>query len=198
MRFLALGDSYSVGEAVDSSERWPERVAVMLRTRGLDLGVPQIIAQTGWTTDDLAAGIAAAAPAAPYDIVSLLIGVNNQYRGRSAEDYRAGFRSLLAHAIALAGARARRVIVVSIPDWGVTPFAEGRDRSGITAAIDRFNAIGREEADAAGARFADITPASRERSEGWVARDGLHPSGAQYERWAGVLLPVFSAAMREE
>ena len=161
-RFLALGDSYTIGEAVDPAERWPERVAAMLRARGSEIADPEIIALTGWTTDELAAGIAAAAPRGPYDVVSLLIGVNNQYRGRRAEEYRAEFRSLLAAAIAFAGGRARRVVVLSIPDWGVTPLAEGRDRAAIGAEIDRFNAIGREEAERGGARFVDITPASRE------------------------------------
>jgi lysophospholipase L1-like esterase len=194
-RFLALGDSYTIGEAVDPAERWPERVAAMLRARGASIADPEIIARTGWTTDELAAGIAAAAPRGPYDMVSLLIGVNDQYRGRSAEEYRDGFRSLLAAAIVFAGARARRVVVLSIPDWGVTPFAEGRDRAAIGAEIDRFNAIGREEAEREGARFVDITPASRESREDWVASDGLHPSGRQYLRWAELAIDSVAAAI---
>jgi lysophospholipase L1-like esterase len=194
-RFLALGDSYTIGEAVKPAERWPERAVALLRARGAAIADPEIIARTGWTTDELAAGIAAAAPSGPYEVVSLLIGVNNQYRGRSAEDYRDGFRSLLATAIAFAGARAQRVVVLSIPDWGVTPFAEGRDRAAIGTEIDRFNSVARDEAAREGARFVDITPASREPQEDWVASDGLHPSGRQYQRWAELAAdPVAAAA----
>jgi len=196
-RFLALGDSYTIGEGVDPADRWPERAAAMLRARGTSIGDPEVIARTGWTTDELAAGIAAAAPRGPYDLVSLLIGVNNQYRGRDAAEYGVQFRSLLAQAVAFAGGEARRVVVVSIPDWGVTPFAEGRDRAAIGAEIDRFNAIGREEAARGRARFVDITPASREMRADWVASDGLHPSGPQYQRWAELVIDTAAAALSD-
>lgn len=194
-RFLALGDSYTIGEGVDPAERWPERVVALLRARGTNVGDPEIIARTGWTTDELAAGIAAAAPRGPYDLVSLLIGVNNQFRGRDAAEYRAQFRALLAQSVAFAGGVARRVVVVSIPDWGVTPCAEGRDRAAIGAEIDWFNAIGREEAASAGARFVDITPVSREMGEDWVASDGLHPSARQYQRWAELATDTVASAL---
>lgn len=194
-RFLALGDSYTIGEAVDPAERWPDRVAARLRARGTSIGDPEIIARTGWTTDELAAGIAAAVPHGPYDLVSLLIGVNNQFRGRNAEEYREQFRTLVAQAVAFAGGVQRRVVVLSIPDWGVTPFAEGRDRAAIGSEIDRFNAIGREEAASAGARFVDITAASRQLQADWVALDGLHPSGQQYQRWAELVIEPAAAAL---
>ena len=187
-RFLALGDSYTIGEKVDSAERWPVQLTRLLRARGVIVLDPEIVATTGWTTDELAAGIRRAAPRGPYAMVTLLIGVNNQYRGRSAEEYGEQVRDLLAQAIRFAAGEPRHVIVVSIPDWGVMPFAEGRDRAKIGREIDVFNAIGRAHALAAGAAFVDITPVSREAHDHWAAPDGLHPSGAQYARWAELVL----------
>ena len=176
-RFLALGDSYTIGEGVAEGERWP----VVLAAR-LGFAPPEIIARTGWTTDELNAAIDGASPRGPYDLVSLLIGVNNQYRGRDAEEYRREFVALLRRAIGFAGGDPSKVLVVSIPDWGVTKFAEGRDRAKIAAEIDRYNAINREEALRAGARYADITGISR-RFPAELAADGLHPSAAMYRRW---------------
>lgn len=187
-RFLALGDSYTIGEKVAVAERWPVQLAGLLRAAGAQVGDPEIIATTGWTTDELSAGIARAAPRGPYALVSLLIGVNNQYRGRGLDEYRLQFRTLLDQAIAFAGGEPRRVVVVSIPDWGVMPFAEGRDRAQIGVAIDAFNGVGRAETLARGAAFVDITPVSREPRANWAAADGLHPSGAQYTEWARLAL----------
>ena len=146
LSYLALGDSYTIGEAVAVEGRWPHQLAAALRAQGTELSDPQTIATTGWTTDELDTGIDAAAPQGPFDFVSLLIGVNNQYRGRDPENYRTEFRALLERAIALAGGDARRVVVVSIPDWGVTPFAaaQGADAERVAAHIDHFNAIARE------------------------------------------------------
>lgn len=191
MRFLALGDSYTIGEAVASAERWLEQLAAMLRAEGLEADEIEIVAKTGWATDELGAAIAVARPVRPFDLVSLLIGVNNQYRGRSVEEYRGEFRRLLDQALDFAGGKASRVIVLSIPDWGVTPFADGRDRAQIGREIDAFNAANRAEALAAGARYVDVTPASREAATdaGLIASDGLHPSGAMYRRWAELVLP---------
>ncbi|HYO77394.1 MAG TPA: GDSL-type esterase/lipase family protein, partial [Thermoanaerobaculia bacterium] len=155
-RYLALGDSYTIGESVAPAERFPNQLA-----RELNLGEPRIIAKTGWTTDELNAAINAANVTGTYELVTLLIGVNNQYRGRDPEQYRGEFAALLQRAIGFAGGDASNVVVVSIPDWGVTPFAEGRNRADIAAAIDRYNAINREEAARAGARYVDITPISR-------------------------------------
>ena len=183
-RYLALGDSYTIGESVDPAERFPVQLA-----RTLNLGEPQIIARTGWTTDELNAAIDEARPQGPFDLVTLLIGVNNQYRGRSADEYRTQFAALLQRAIGFAGGDPSRVIVVSIPDWGVTPFAEGRDRAQIAREIDRFNAIKREEAARAGAKWVDITPISRRHDPALVAADGLHPSGRQYAEWVKAIAP---------
>ena len=194
-RFLALGDSYTIGHGVDSADRWPVQLAGLLRVDGVAVGDPQIIAVTGWTTDELAAGIARAAPRGPFALVTLLIGVNNQYRGRALDEYRVQFRALLAQAIGFAGGEARRVVVVSIPDWGAMPFAAGRDRAKIGHAIDAFNAAGRIEAEATGAAFVDITPASREQHVNWAAPDGLHPSGRQYTAWARLVLEPARTAL---
>ncbi|HEU4401631.1 MAG TPA: SGNH/GDSL hydrolase family protein, partial [Candidatus Polarisedimenticolia bacterium] len=196
-RYLALGDSYTIGESVDVAERFPDRLAALLREQGVGLADPTIIARTGWTTDELQAGIDQAAPAGRFDLVSLLIGVNNQYRGRDAQEYRAQFRALLLRAIDFAGGEPGRVLVLSIPDWGVTPYAEGRDRARIAAEIDRFNTINRQETAAAGAGYVDVTPVSRRAADdrSLIAADGLHPSGAQYLAWARLALPAARAAL---
>ena len=190
-RYLALGDSYTIGESVPSAENFPHQLA-----RVLGIGEPQIIAKTGWTTDELNTAIDAANPQGPYDLVTLLIGVNNQYRGRDAEQYRGEFAALLRRAIGFAGGDASNVVVVSIPDWGVTPFAEGRDRAKIASEIDRYNAINREEALRAGAHYVDITPTSRSGGANLVAGDGLHPSAAQYGAWVKLIEPEAREALR--
>jgi lysophospholipase L1-like esterase len=197
LHYLALGDSYTIGEAVPAAGRWPAQLVRRLRTRGVAIDDPQIVAVTGWTTDELAAGMDAATLAPPYDLVSLLIGVNNQYRGRSAGEYRGEFARLLQRAVELAGDRAARVVVVSIPDWGVTRFAreQGRDAAQIAHALDLYNAIARDEAGRAGARWVDITALSRRHPE-QVAEDGLHPSAAQYALWTEAIEPVAAAALR--
>ena len=198
LQLLALGDSYTIGESVPEAERWPVQLVAMLSNRGIAWKQPVIIAKTGWTTDELAAAIAERKPAGPYQLVTLLVGVNNQYRGRDEENYREEFRSLLHQAIAFAGQRASRVIVLSIPDWGVTPFAEGRERAKIAGEIDRFNRINREETDRAGARYVDVTPISRRAAQEprLIADDGLHPSGQMYREWAEKVLPEAIAALR--
>ena len=190
--YLALGDSYTIGESVDSALRWPVQLTEGLRSEGVGLGDPAIIARTGWTTDELTRGIVESGAAGPYDQVSLLIGVNNQYRGRDLEEFRTQFLDLLSQATAFAGGDAGRVLVLSIPDWGVMPFAEGRDRAQIAGEIDAFNQIKSVESERAGVWFVDITEISREAAAdpSLVAGDGLHPSGAMYARWVEAALPV--------
>lgn len=197
LHYLALGDSYTIGEAVAAHDRWPAELVQRLRRAGVAIDDPDIVATTGWTTDELMQGMQAALLEPAYDLVTLQIGVNNQYRGRSANDYRGQFAELLARAITLAGQRPERVVVVSIPDWGVTHFAreQGRDGSRIAAEIDTFNTIAREQAQRAGAHFVDITGISREHPE-LVADDGLHPSAAQYALWTTAIEPVVGAALR--
>ena len=199
MRYLALGDSYTIGEAVPEAERFPVQLVQRLGEAGhADAPTPLIIATTGWTTDELSAGIDAASPAGPFDLVTLLIGVNNQYRGWPLEAYRREFAGLLRKAIGFAGGEPGRVIVVSIPDWGVTPFAAGRDRRAIAADIDAFNAVNAEEARRQGARRVDITPISRlalDQPE-LTASDGLHHSGEMYRLWVERIFPEARAALR--
>ncbi len=197
MRYLALGDSYTIGEGVPEDRRWPMQLAERLRTRGLALAPPLIVARTGWTTDELDAAMDAAALTPPYDLVSLLIGVNNQYRGRSGEEYRDAFRRLLARAIALAGGRVERVLVVSIPDWGVTPFAQSdaRGNERIGREIDAFNAINRDEAAHAGVAWIDVAALSRQPGENRLAADGLHPSADQYADWTAQIEPAAVRAL---
>lgn len=191
MRYLALGDSYTIGEGVDAAARWPVQLARALREEKIALRDPRIIATTGWTTDELNTAIDLAEPLGHWDLVSLLIGVNNQYRGRSLENYRSEFRALLDRAIGFADGRVARVMVLSIPDWGVTPFAktEARDRANVSAEIDAFNLAAREIALARGVAFVDVTPASRAHAD-QVAEDGLHPDGRMYTTWMQLALPV--------
>ena len=195
---LALGDSYTSGESVNAGDRWPIQLAAQLKNDGINVGDPQIIATTGWTTDELAAAIDAAHPTGPYQLVTLLIGVNNQYRGRDPEEYRTQFNALLNRSIALAGNNARHVVVLSIPDWGVTPFAASQTRSLIATQIDRFNAINREETERAGALYVDITPESRTAATqpNLIAEDGLHPSPLMYAQWVKLALPVAESALK--
>ena len=199
MRYLALGDSYTIGEQVDPEQRWPSQLVSLLRQEGLHVDDAEIIARTGWTTRDLIAGIEGAAPGGRFDLVSLLIGVNNQYQGRDLEEYRSEFRGILARAVALTGGVPARVIVVSIPDWGATPFARGRNRARIADEIDRFNDVNRDEAERAGARYVDITGLSGlagvPGGEALVVADGLHPAGAMYSEWARRILPQAVAAL---
>lgn len=200
MQFLALGDSYTIGEGVTEGERWPVQLVARLRAEGRNMDAPLIIARTGWTTDELAVGIDTAVPVGPYDLVSLLIGVNNQYRGWSAATYRQEFADLLARAIHFAGGEARRVVVLSIPDWGVTPFAQGRDRAKIATEIDAFNAINRDEAARAGVGYVDVTAVSRQATTNpaLMAHDGLHPSGQMYAAWVQLALPIVSHCLERE
>jgi lysophospholipase L1-like esterase len=196
--FLALGDSYTIGEGVAPGERWPVQLAARLRGESVDIADPQIVATTGWTTDELSLAVATTEFTPPYALVTLLIGVNNQYRGRGVDEYRAQFRDLLQRTIRLAGGVATRVIVVSIPDWGVTPFAarEDRDAAGIAREIDAFNAAASAETAKAGAAWVDVTAISRmAESRQELVNDGLHPSGTQYARWTDAILPVARAIL---
>lgn len=190
-QFLALGDSYTDGESVNEVERWPVQLVRMLQKLKVDIAEPFIIARTGWTTGELVDAIDRENPEATFDMVSLLIGVNNQYRGRDEEEYKKEFSLLLQRAIGFAGGRASHVIVLSIPDWGVTPFASGRDQARISRELDAFNRINCAEARKAGAKYVDVTPVSRKalKDTSLIAADGLHPSGKMYAEWARLALP---------
>jgi lysophospholipase L1-like esterase len=200
LSYLALGDSYTIGEGVGGSGRWPLQLAAALRAEGIALGDPRIIATTGWTTDELASAMDAAEPLGEWDFVSLLIGVNNQYRGRDVDDYVGEFATLLQRAIALAGGRTGRVLVLSIPDWGATAFARdsGRDLAQVAAELDAYNEAAKEICASLGVAFVDITGISRDRGDapGMLAADGLHPSAAMHARWVEAVLPVARGLLR--
>jgi lysophospholipase L1-like esterase len=200
LRYLALGDSYTIGEAVPESARWPVQLAQRLRADGILLAPPRIIATTGWTTDELTAAMDAAEPLGEWDVVSLLIGVNNQYRGRDVDDFRIEFRGLLERAIRLARQRPDRVLVLTIPDWGVTPFgaASGRELAQIAAQLDAYNSVVAAEARKRGVAVVDIAPVSRKRGATLVADDGLHPSAALYTEWTALALPVARMRLTSE
>ncbi|MEE4176042.1 MAG: SGNH/GDSL hydrolase family protein [Bacteroides sp.] len=190
--YLALGDSYTIGQGVEEQDRYPDQLRDTLGKAGLPIDEMLIIARTGWTTDELSIGIDNATVHPPYDLVTLLIGVNNQYRGRSLENYREEFSVLLIRAIGFAGGDPEKVVVLSIPDWGVTPFAQGRDREKIAREIDAFNAIKLDESQKAGVSYIDVTEISRlalDRPE-LLAPDGLHPSEIMYSLWVEELSPL--------
>ncbi len=189
--YLALGDSYTIGESVPENDRWPMQLAKLLEADGIQTDLT-IIARTGWTVKELWQGIQADAPIGTYDLVTLLIGVNDQYRGYSTDGYREDFRSILAKATEYASGNANKVIVLSIPDWGVTPFAGDRDREVVSHQIDIFNAINSEETKNAKAHYVDVTQISRmaKVDAELIAEDGLHPSGKMYAMWAEHVLQV--------
>jgi len=191
LSFLALGDSYTIGERVDASERWPVQLAERLRLQGVDIAYTKIVAVTGWTTDELANGIEKADLVTEYDLVSLLIGVNNQYRGYDFSQYEREFAALLQQAIDFAGGKVDRVFVVSIPDYGVTPFGQSKDPETIAMEIDQYNNYAEELARTRGVQYFNITDISREANDDLelVAEDQLHPSGKMYTRWVNKIFP---------
>lgn len=188
--YLALGDSYTLGEGVKEFERWPVQLAEAISAKGLAVSPPVIIARTGWTTDELMVELDRRNIADTFDLVSLLIGVNNQYSGRSAAQFRTELVQLITKAVELAGGKSSQVLLISIPDWGVTPFAMGRDRARIAREIDEFNTIVRQEADARNIKFFDITPISRLAKDdlNLLAADRLHPSAKMYALWVQLML----------
>ena len=190
--YLALGDSYTIGEQVELKLNFPNQLVALLKDRGVFFNQPQIIAQTGWTTDELQTAINQAKLKGHYDLVSLLIGVNNQYRGRTVDEYIPEFECLLQQAIRLAGNNADRVIVLSIPDWGATPFARGRDIKQIAKDIDEYNSANERISAKYRVRYVDITQSTRDSATdtSFLALDGLHPSAKEYTVWAKKLVEV--------
>ncbi|SDM33076.1 Lysophospholipase L1 [Catalinimonas alkaloidigena] len=198
VRLLALGDSYTIGESVAEEARWPHQLADSLKAAGVTVEYRRIIAKTGWRTDQLRDAVAGQGlDEAGYNLVGLLIGVNNQYQGRSVDTYAQEFRQLLDSALAYVGGRKERVFVVSIPDYAYTPFGQTRNPSKISAELDGFNAVNRQIAAEYGVTRFDITPLSREglqRPE-LVAADGLHPSGVQYQEWVHLMMETFRSVI---
>lgn len=190
--FLALGDSYTIGQSVAVNERFPAQVTAMLRTAGFNIQEPRYIATTGWTTNNLKNAINTQQPRGPFNLVTLLIGVNDQYQTHDTTGYRERFRELLNTAINLAGGNKNRVFVLSIPDYSVTPYAASLDTVQIRKEIDWFNDINRAVTAEATCSYTDITPSTREAATDptLVAWDGLHPSGKEYNKWALKLFPL--------
>lgn len=201
LTYLAIGDSYTIGEQVQGKDSFPNQVYSLVKKDFSNFTEPRIIAKTGWTTDELERGIIAADKAEPlqvsYDFVSLLIGVNNQYRGSTVENYKPEFEELLKKAIRFAGNNAAHVVVISIPDWGVTPFAKGRNSNKIAKEIDAYNAAAKEIASTYDVHYIDITPWTREAAtdNSFLAADGLHPSSKEYKRWAEKIAEFFKSRL---
>jgi len=193
--YLALGDSYTIGTGVARADTFPAQLSRALTE--FDLTEPTIIAQNGWTTGDLIAGIEAARLEGPYDLVTVLIGVNNQFQGRSLAEFRSEFGAILETAIYFTNDSPERVIVLSIPDYGVTPFANRFDRDLITSQIDRFNTAAQEISAEAGARFVNITPISQLALDdsSLLGDDSLHPSREMYALWVLEVFPVALEAL---
>jgi len=188
IRYLALGDSYTIGENVKPQYSIPYQLSSRLSKNGYNIKDPVIIAKTGWTTSNLLRGIESYNPNIKFDLVTLLIGVNNQFQGRTIEQYRNEFTIILNKAINFADKSNKNVIVFSIPDWGVTPFANGLDRKTISQEIDKFNEVNQEESKKAGVHYINVTKISRQAAfdHTLLAADGLHPSGKMYKRWVDI------------
>lgn len=200
LTYLALGDSYTIGEGVDPILNFPNQLTTLLEEDAGLFDAPTIIAKTGWTTRDLISAIDAAELHPPYNIVTLLIGVNNQYQGRRLEEYEAEFEYLLEKAIELAGGDPDHVFVISIPDWSATPFAVDLDRYTIRKSIDKFNAINNQLTEKAGSNYIEITSAYRDvlYDKSLVASDNLHPAPKEYARWATRLVDEIMPYLERE
>jgi lysophospholipase L1-like esterase len=196
---LCLGDSYTIGESVLTGENFPGQTVNLLRKGGYAFEEPEIVAKTGWTTDELQGAIDQHSFEDAYDIVTLLIGVNNQYRGRTVTDYKSEFESLLKQAIRFANGKADHVVVLSIPDWGVTPFASDRDTKQISIEIDNYNAANKAITEKYNVGYIDITPATREAAtdRSFVASDGLHPSAKEYAIWSERLSLLIKSIIKQ-
>ena len=192
MNYLALGDSYTIGELLPFEENFPSQVVALLNRQNVPIKLKQLIAVTGWTTDELSQGIQAQQPIASFDWVTLLIGVNNQYRERSTEEYATQFEDLLNQALHFAQNNPQHVIVLSIPDWGLTPFNTVKDKQQISAEIDSFNAINKAITLEAGVHYLNITSSTREHAKDphYLAPDFLHYSKHEYAIWANAVANI--------
>lgn len=199
-KYLALGDSYTIGESVSEDKRWPVQLVSMLRDEGISISKPDIIAKTGWTTDELQEAIDSLQPDKNYDLVSLLIGVNNQYRGYSTYQYIMEFEELLNDAISFAGNEASKVFVVSIPNYGVTPFGMQKGEDRIRQELLRYDAIADSISSLYEIPFINITPSSEKAKDdmSYIAKDKLHPSGKQYSEWVERIIPVVESIIKSE
>lgn len=189
--YLALGDSYTIGESVPENLRWPVQLVDQLNNSRFSMAQPEIIATTGWTTDELQTAINEENPSTNYKLVSLLIGVNNQYRGYPIKQYKIEFKKLLEQAISFADGKAERVFVVSIPNYGVTPFGMEKGEDRIRNELLIYDAIADSISSEFNIPFINITPISEKAKTdaSYIASDQLHPSGKQYSEWVDLMLP---------
>ena len=196
--YLALGDSYTIGEAVSLAESFPYQVVQLLRSKEYNFSAAEIIAKTGWTTDELLDAINKSTLLSKYDFVTLLIGVNNQYRGRDALEYKEQFEELLKKAIELANGKKEHVIIVSIPDYSVTPYANSMDTEKISKEVEVFNSINRALSIQYKVQYVDITETSRNAKSdpALITSDGLHPSGKEYAKWAEKIIETMSSQLK--
>lgn len=197
--YLALGDSYTIAEAVPLHESFPYQTVQLLRTNGLHIHAPEIVATTGWTTLELAEHILHTKLNEDYDFVTLMIGVNNQYRGSSIEDYKNDFEFLLKKALHFADDKNDHVIVLSIPDWSVTPFAKDDDVKKIEQEINEFNKVNAAIAKQYKVHYIDVTRSSKEAANdaSLIAKDGLHPSGKEYAKWAEQIASIIEKRLTQ-
>jgi len=196
--YLALGDSYTIGESVPESMRWPVQLAEQLRAQGILVHDPNIVATTGWTTEELMTGIARANVTGNYDLVSLLIGVNDQYRSYPFHSYEPNFEMLLKSAIGFAGGNIDHVFVLSIPDYGVTPFGQKSDPARIAQELDAYNAVAKTICEKYGIQFFNITEISRDalNDNSLIAEDQLHPSGKMYTLWVNSIVAAIKSKLQ--
>lgn len=197
--YLALGDSYTIGDQVRIDQSFPYQAVQLLRKANLPFYAPEIIATNGWRTDELSQAIDETLLLPVYDFVSLLIGVNNQYQDRSAEEFRGHFRVVLEKAIQKAGGQASHVIVFSIPDWGVTPFAANKSTEKIRSEIELYNFICKAEAEYFQTHFIEITTSQRldANKVEFLTHDQLHPSGKEYFKWAQQLSDIIKSVLNK-
>lgn len=200
VKYLALGDSYTIGEGVSEEERFPSQTVKLLKVQDIDVRALTYIAVTGWTTLDLMTAINAQTPGNDFDIVTLLIGVNDQYQKLSKDRYKIQFAALLNRAVEFAENRKNRVFVLSIPDYSVTPFVDTKKKPLVSLEVDEFNAINKEITLQSGITYIDITSSSRraENDHTLIAADGLHPSNKEYAIWAGMLVPLIKMALAKD
>jgi lysophospholipase L1-like esterase len=196
--FLALGDSYTIGEQVPLQQNFPYQTVALLRKKNIEVADPVIVAKTGWTTDELAMALREEGIKETFSFVTLLIGVNNQYRGRALDNYRQEFTQLLDQAIVFANGHTQNVFILSIPDWGVTPFAHDRDARKVAEDIDAYNNANKDISLAHRCNYLDITDSTRQNGKDpdFLAPDGLHPSAREYGIWAGRLVPLVEKVLK--
>lgn len=197
--YLALGDSYTIGEAVPVHKNFPYQTVQLLRKEGHDVAAPEIIAQTGWTANELQNALQGYSFAQKYDFVTLLIGVNNQYRGQQIILYKEQFEALLKKSIDLAGGKKEHVFVISIPDYSTTPFAQTGNPQKISKEIDEYNKLSKAICIQYKVPYIDTSdsPGEKKEAANLVAKDGLHPSESEYARWAKKLAGAFGKLLKK-